>query len=315
MAWTARRQAGEYRGGADRLLPDVESERGVERRQSKVKVFLSASAVADTTEVRRLLEAAGLTVTTGDSIPAGGTWVDALLGHLRDCDAVAIYPLAERSDAVLVEAGAALGAGLPAVVIVDRSEDRAAVPSALRELPTIALDGDIAATSERLATMLISLMSARTHARQTRTAAPAGTEGRPRWESGRLMQERAAAVFAREGARVVFDLKMPEGQRRVDFAASMPNLLAPAFDPVLIEVVSGHSKSADGGVSQVREFQQALGLLIGVVVVPGDDSPTWDISDHSAVVVIGLGRLESLSPGELAKLLSDGRNKLVHGVA
>ena len=50
---------------------------------------------------------------TGEAIPVGGTWVEALLAHLRDCDAVASYPLAERWDVVLVEAGAALGRGYP----------------------------------------------------------------------------------------------------------------------------------------------------------------------------------------------------------
>jgi hypothetical protein len=88
-------------------------------------------------------------------------------------------------------------------------------------------------------------------------------------------------------------------------------LIAPGLNPVIVEVAG--RKDREVAVSQIRLSIDELGLFFGIVLIDGSAAPEWRVDRGKAVLVIGVQRFVGLAADELRSIVTDGRNKLMHG--
>jgi hypothetical protein len=229
------------------------------------------------------------------------------LEALDDCYAlVAFADDVNSSTAVPLEIGVALGRGKPVVLLIEGQADFVRIPVSLRELPYITVGGNIEKAAERLR---IELESASTNESVRTRFASARKLDKTRWDNA--TEQEVAAALSRAGARVVAQPPVDEAVR-ADLAAWFSDLIAPALNPVLVEV-KGHHFDRAVVVSQVRHWLEELHLFFGMVVTDGAEPATWSVDREKAVVTIGFERLRTLPPEALRAILNDGRNQLMHG--
>ncbi len=276
-------------------------------QRDRLSVFVSHTYGRQTDEVTALLAAAGMQPFDWKDIPPGASWAGSLLEVLDDCYAlVAFADDANSSTAVPLEIGVALGRGKPVVLLLEGPSDVVGIPVPLRELPYIIVGGNVQKAAERLR---IELESANANESVRTTFSSAQRLDRAPWDS--VMEQEVAAALGRAGARVV---AQPSVNRagRADLAAWFSDLIAPALNPVIVEV-KGHQCDQAVAVSQVRHWLEELDLFFGIVVTDGAEAATWSGDRGKAVVSIGFERLKELPADELRTILNDGRNQLMHG--
>lgn len=270
-------------------------------------VFLSAALETDIEPVMLLLARNGFRSVQWTQLPVGG-----IGRRLRDgisaCAAlVAVVDRAVVAPAVVLEIGAALGQGLPVIIVAMNASAAADLEPALRELPMVSVIGNASAVGARLAETLRAAMeaeeqtsrSARRRERSERTAMPSQDTD---------FETKVAAILRERGARVVAEPAGPELDKRADLAIWIDGLSHPSFNPILVETkVQPDASIAE---KQLRQLLAAYQCVLGLVVVPGDMPVKWQVNSTSAVATIGSSNLEH---EDLVRLLSDGRNRWAHG--
>ncbi len=274
-------------------------------------VFLSAGATTDTTLARRLLSRAADVIVSWDELP--GDSAQRLPGIPDSVDAlIAVIDRRSMPTGVLLELGAALGRGLPAIILLANAELLNALPPSLRELPIVVATEAGDAVAQRLSDTIRSAVDA---ARASYVPEPPRTtktylkEVRERdWADE--SERRVATIFAGLGARVVGQ-EPANTSSQVDLAAWIPGLPSPHLNPVLIEV-TGRRPSIRAKEQQLLGFLHDRGAQLGVLVIPEGDTLRWNVAEGKAIIVISIDRLSQLTADSLMRLLMDGRNKLAH---
>jgi hypothetical protein len=122
---------------------------------------------------------------------------------------------------------------------------------------------------------------------------------------------RVARALAHLGARV--EGQVPANSSgTVDLAAWLPSSPSPLLNPILVEVTGRRPRMAEKE-KQLRGYLVAQRVSVGMLVTAEADTPKWVVSDGTAILIIGVDVLEQLNLEEFLRLLTDGRNRLVHG--
>lgn len=273
-----------------------------------LRVLISADATTETALARRLLSDGTISVVT---------WEEASALDLEDLldgvDAVvALVDQGSPSAGVLLDMGAALGRGVPVILLLPNADLVNTLPSRLRELPAVVATGAEEAVSQRLSGTIWSAVES---GRAGRSPAPVRAsrsyveqvEGR-QWADE--SERRVAAALATLGARVVG--QEPANDRgQVDLVAWIPALPVPHLNPLLIEV-AGRRPNIEMKAQQLLRFLHDRDAQIGMLILADDRAPRWIIRERCAIVVLSLQYLSNLSPDTLVQLIMDGRNRLVH---
>jgi hypothetical protein len=283
-------------------------------------VFVAAARDTKIERVRSLLSAAGFRTMDWRDMPPEGL-AGGLPQILGECAAlVAVVDDVGLAPAVLLEVGAALGRSLPVVVLAIDSTAVANLPPALQELPLVSAahartPDDESAVEQRLAaTLRTALKGASRITRSTERVAEAGyTRDIASAREGVDFQRRAVAVFAHLGAQIVQEHTLGPG-RRADLAVWVEGLPHPMLNPVLIELKPSADVQSISAVEQLSQHLVGVGTLLGLVVVAGERPPQWDFTLGRAIAVVGLDWVEALDERRLVGFLTDGRNRLMHGV-
>jgi hypothetical protein len=273
-------------------------------------IFLSGALGTDIKPAMLMLGRNGFRPMQWTQLPAEGV-VRGLRDALKACTAlVAVVDQAAVAPAVVLEIGAALGRGLPVVILAMNADAAADLEPALRELPVISVTGDSSAAGTRLAETLHALIEA--HEAESGPASRSErTEQRTAVTQGRDFAANVAAILQERGARVVPELRGPDFGRHPDLAIWIDSLPHPSLNPVLIETKVRSKHHLPAAEEQLRELLAAYRCVLGLVVVPGDMPVEWHVTSESAVATIGS---ETLAQRDLVRLLNDGRNQWVHGV-
>jgi hypothetical protein len=278
-----------------------------------VKVYLTSAGSADADSLADLLRAADLQTVRTDDVGSAQGWLSSLDATLSDCVGVVAFVDPPVSEAVLLEIGVAVGRGLPVVLLMESEADRAELPIAVRELPAFVIGGTLSALANRLN---FAFRQPRATPRRSESSSADTTFPAMEWRStnGSLTEADAAQLvagaFAAAGARIHLNLDLDGADRRhrADLAAWVPDLLEPAFNPVIVEI----QRDSDAETrDQVETYLNELGLFIGLIVTIADREPTWQIDRH-AIGTIGVAQLSGLTSADLLRFLRTGRNRLVH---
>jgi hypothetical protein len=184
-----------------------------------LRVLVSADASTETAIARRLLSGESISVVTWDEAAA----LD-LEDVLDGVDAVVAFVYQRTLPAgVLLEIGAALDRGLPAILLLPKADLITSLPSRLRELPVVVAAEAKEAVSQRLSGTIRSAVEA---GHVSGSPAPARAsrsyvkeiEGR---EWAAESERRVAAALANLGARVVGQ-EPANGRGQVDLAGRTP---------------------------------------------------------------------------------------------
>jgi hypothetical protein len=279
-----------------------------------MRVFVSASADADTDTLREALEELGANVLTTTDIASGGGLrsvlqpTDRLVGHLQ-------YPLVGNT-AVLVEIGIAIGMGLPVLAIVPPASP---IPAALGDVIVVR-----SAANDLEALQLPLKLFMRTEARGP-SSSPVSSASREQVDlvrfrerlamlegakdSERELAELVAALFRYSGAQV--EEQPVLGERwRPDIALAIPGEEG-RLGTVIVELkTSRNRKALQSAASQLVEYVLALRGGLGVVLYTG---PEQDLPTTPMTVSLSLDRLLSeLRDRSLAEVLIRARNQAIH---
>lgn len=273
-----------------------------------LRVMVSADASADTGIARRLLSGESISVVTWDE--------DSTLDLESALNGVnALVALVDRrapSTGVLLEIGAALGRGMPVVLLLSSAHLSTTLPSRLRELPTVVLAGAEEAVSRRLTDTVRSAVEA-VPASRLPTQARASRSYVRQVEAREWADEaerRVAAALANLGARVVGQVPAND-RRQVDLAAWIPALPIPHLNPILVEV-AGKRPNVQMRTDHLLRFLRDRDVQIGMLILAEEENPSWVIREGRAIVILSLQGLYDLTPDSLVQLIMDGRNRLAH---
>jgi hypothetical protein len=216
------------------------------------------------------------------------------------------------STGILLEIGAALGRGLPAIVLLTKAELAKELPPSLHELPIVVATDAEDAVEQRLSDTIRSAVDAahgphRPAPTHTNTAYLEEVHGR---EWADESERRVATILAGLGARVVGQ-EPPNARSRVDLAVWVPGLPSPRLNPVLVEV-AGRRPNIRMKERQLLRFLTDAGAQLGILVIPEGDALRWNVTGGKAIIVLSVDRLAQLTSDSLVRLLMDGRNKLAH---
>lgn len=274
-------------------------------------VFLSAALGTDIDPVVVMLDRQGFKAMRWTQLPPGPIG-RRLVDGLRGCVAlIAVVDELPVAPAVVLEIGAALGRGLPAVILAGHADIAAGLEPALRELPVVSLVGDLDAVGIRLAETLRAVIEDQEAGPRSAVRPQQPGPHTPSILESRL-EEWVAAVLRERGARVVAQPEgVPGSRHRPDFAIWIDGLHSPSLNPVLVEVKGAPGVHRSAAEEQLRQHLIAAGCVLGLVVVPGELPAEWHVTHGLAIATIGV---DSLAELDLVGLLSDGRNRWAHGV-
>ncbi len=286
-------------------------------------VFLSAGRDTDLERVRSDLRDRDFRTVEWRDLTTGGL-ARGLPAALESCDAlVAVLDGTEVPAAVLMEIGAALGRGLPVVIVTAGTLETLDLPAALHELPAISA-GHAQTTEARQAVsrrLVATLRTLINNAGDSSLKAASGSTVGSSSITGHSALEddfarKVVAAIDRLGVRIVeeYEVGPVSRSRMADLAIWIEGLPHPLLNPVLVEIKK-HQFEIEAAQSVLREHLGSTGTILGIVVVPGDTKPTWHFGSTHAVVSLGLDVLAALDPGGLVALLADGRNRWVHGLS
>lgn len=265
-----------------------------------MRCFLTGPADVDLSRLADMVNGLDMEVVRPEQVADEASLLARLTSAVLSSDCLlAVLPGRNPSPGVMLEIGIAASVRVPILLLV-AGED--AIPSALRELPFVALRDGI--ETDALAMHLLEF--ARRSARRRLAEAPGAGEtarrgpgivaedmgsyhvGRPvgdrdllgvlrdRDRAGeRRLAEVVAALLVARGDMV---RSVPEGAA-ADLAVWMPDLDASALNPVLVEVKGGGGRerpvvsaaAVDLGISQLRFALHTTGAGCGLLLAP--DAP------------------------------------------
>lgn len=269
----------------------------------RTTVFLTGRPTPGFQVVLASLEAAGFQVQSWDDL-GGAPLHTAIRDVLRDVGAVVAVLDEQVPAAVLQEVGTAVGLGKPVVLAVEGSDAGRALPVALQQLQAVAVDGD-AVTAESLMPRLVAALDLAAGELSNPVPMPLRRDDAP----GSAMELQVKQLLEFFGERVVEQPSDGDGWIP-DFAVWVPELL-PYLNPVIVEV-KAPSRDTGPAAGQVFEYLTARDLLLGLLVVEGEQPWQWQTNARGAVAVVGLRALAGMSRHEFRDQLTNGRNRIVH---
>lgn len=285
-------------------------------------VFLSAALGTDIEPAKAMLATHGFEPIQWTQLPAEGL-VRGLPEMLDTCVAlVAIIDKARVAPAVLLEVGAALGKRLPVVVMVTNAVAAESLPPVLRELAVLVAQDNRSVAGVRLAETLYALIEVGTPT--VIPSSPAQPWLLPKEhlvESafGSRIERDVADILLSKGARIVPTPRIQLSEDRYftpDMAVWVEALPHPGLNPVLVEVAGTHWDGSDPvdifreRVETLRSQLASHGCVLGLVITSEERPVTWHVNDRSAIASMGVN---TLAQHDLVRLLSQGRNRWVHG--
>lgn len=276
------------------------------------RVFVSSRAGAPTRNLLKALRAEGMRPVSIDDIPSGTPIGEALRTAISRADYVLIvWDTAKLPRSVMLEAGYALGAGVP-VALLDARPSRGTTDD-----PTVDALLDVPRLHGRLSDspgLQRELTALRYLSRNATSPLPA-MDAPSNWylavqsPAGDDAESRMLRVLHQLDVRVHAERTQPLAVP--DWAVWVPLFSAP-FNPVLIELV-GRRGSLKRKSSQLRSALTEQGAHLGVLVTLDPVASRVDVVRDSAIIEVSLLQLEE-SPQELLLLLRHGRNSLLHGI-
>ena len=212
---------------------------------------------------------------------------------------------------IAYELGIARGRAIPAIIleIVGSEDSPSEMPPALRGIQLVRWDPSTRARFSLLSRLHALLAAEATVPPPQRPRPVTGTHR----EYTSVVERFAADVLRSVGANVVTE--GPANTKfRPDLSAWFPDLPNWA-NPVIIEVKGRESigRSVESAVEQLRTYLKDLGLVIGLVLIPGESGPTWSAARDTAIASIGIDTMADLGPRGVREALIHGRNLLTHG--
>ncbi len=288
-----------------------------------LQCLVIAPSYADLSALRTVLAKLGVTATTTTQLLVGAQLATVPLDEFSF--AVAVLPAsgpdgtpATTPGTIFLEAGIALGRGVPLIVLAENpNEDLPVFGGLASNVWTIAGAKDEASIQLHL-TLFTKVLEAqrptRDHVpRMEPSAAPSvtpSTETIGRRAQG--LQEEVLSLLQADGAKVETEA-VSSGGDRVDAAALIPGAEA-ALGPVLIEVkaLQGHGLSA--AVNQLAAFMARSRAMFGLVVYDGPRQEPVPASGF-VIATMHIDELrEHVRRGSLGSALIYIRNTAVHGL-
>ena len=282
-----------------------------------------APSYADLSALRTVLAELGITATATTQLLVGAQLATVPLDEFSF--AVAVLPAsgpdgtpATTPATIFLEAGIALGRGVPLIVLAeDPDEDLPVLGGLASNVWTIAGAKDEASIRLHL-TLFTKVLETHRPARDSvprlePSAAPSvtpSTETIGRHDQG--LQEEVLSLLQAGGAKVESEA-VSSGGDRVDAAALIPGAER-VLGPVLIEVkaLQGHGLSA--AVNQLAAFLARSGAMFGLVVYDGPRQEPGPASGFP-IVAMHIDELrEHVRHGSLGSTLVYVRNSAVHGL-
>ncbi|WP_328601095.1 restriction endonuclease [Actinomadura physcomitrii] len=247
-------------------------------------------------------------------LPEGGM-ARGLASTLSRCTAlVAVVDRPQVGSAVILEIGAALGRGLPVVILATNADAATGIGPVIQDLPTIVVKGDHEAAGTRLIETLHALIEAQSADPGTGLRSVPVIQSGSTFTAGVTFETKVASILEEQGARVLPERLDQTPDTGYDLAVWVDGLPHPSLNPVLIQV-KRQLKTGRGNDSMAfakKRLQATLAAhkcVLGLIVVNGSQEPDWSISSGSAIATIGA---ETLARINLAALLNSGRNRWVH---
>lgn len=277
---------------------------------------------ADLSALRTVLAELGVTATGTTQLLVGAQLATVPLDDFSF--AVAVLP-ASRSDGrlatpatIFLEAGIALGRGIPLIVLAeDPDEDLPVLGGLASNVWTIAgaKDEDSIRLHLTLFTRILEIDSPVHNSVQrlkpsTPSSATPSTETSGRRDKS--LQEEVFDLLQAGGAKVESESFSSSGDR-IDAAAIIPGA-GPALGPVLIEVKALHGHGLPAAVNQLTAFLARSGAMLGLVVYDGPRQEPGSASGFP-IVAMHIDELrEHVLRGSLGSTLVYIRNRAAHGL-
>lgn len=293
-----------------------------------MRVYLSVPARVDTSELRRVIEAAGDTVVDYEDVNGSmREWLGSRAAWEGVDAVVAVAGMADgtRSDTVLIESGVALGRGIPLLVIYeDDSSVTAAWPPSVTIARTSLLNAEALSFHMKLFLAKIQRGPEKISTRPPRKA-PYVDVAQARRQLAQIREEHGAArglALERWLAELfrASDVEAAEpagGDRGFDFVLTLSEQ-APSLGPIVVEVKSSTSPRRLWELaSRLHQIVLQERAALGLVLV--DDDKTlgrFPIQEVPLVAVLGADELlDAISrQGSLSAVLVRLRNLAVHGL-
>ncbi|MGI5206225.1 hypothetical protein ACQEU6_32215 [Spirillospora sp. CA-108201] len=244
-----------------------------------------------------------------------GGMARSLASRLSRCTAlVAIVDRPLVGPAVILEIGAALGRGLPVVILATNADAATGIGPVLQDLSTIVVKGDQKAAGTRLTETLHALIEAQSADPGTGLKPAHAIQGPPASAVGVTFEMKVASILKEQGARVAPERLDQAPDTGYDLAVWVDGLPHPSLNPVLIQVKrklkpGRGNDSAATAKEHLQEILAAHKCVLGLIVVDGAREPDWSITAVSAIATIGA---DTLARTNLAVLLNSGRNRWAH---
>ncbi len=276
-----------------------------------------APSYADLSALRAVLTELGIAATATTRLLVGAQLATVPLDEFSF--AVAVLPASGPDDTratapatIFLEAGIALGRGLPLIVLAeDPDEDLPALGGLFSNVWTIAGAKDQA--SIRLHLTLFTKVLEATRDSGPRVEPPAALTVTPSFapigQHGQRLEEEVFNLLKAGGAKVELDA----GDDRVDAAALIPGAER-VLGPVLIEVKSLQGHGLPEAVKQLAGFLTRSRAMFGLVVY---DGPRQEASAPRGfpIVALHIDELQQrVRDGSLGSTLVHIRNAAVHGI-
>jgi hypothetical protein len=279
-----------------------------------------APSYADLSALRTVLAELGITATATTRLLVGAQLATVLLDEFSF--AVAVLPSSGPDETrataranIFLEAGIALGRGLPLIVLAeDPDEDLPALGGLASNVWTIAGAKDEASIRLHL-TLFTKVLETHSRARDPgpRPEVPAALTVTPSFAPIRRrdqsLEEEVISLLEAGGAKV----ESKAGDNRVDAAALIPGAER-VLGPVPIEVKSLQGRGLPEVVKQLAAYLARSRAMFGLVVYDGPRQEA-DAPSGFPIVALHIDELrERVSDGSLGSTLIYIRNTAVHGI-
>lgn len=283
-----------------------------------------APSYADLSALRTVLAELDITATATTQLLVGAQLATVPLDEFSF--AVAVLPASGPDGTptatpatIFLEAGIALGRGVPLIVLAeDPDEDLPVLGGLASNVWTIAGAKDEASIRLHL-TLFTKVLESHTPARDSvprleQSAAPSvtpSTETTGRREQS--LQEEVLGLLQAGGATIESQA-VSGGGDRVDAAALIPGTER-VLGPVLIEVKALHGHGLPAAVNQLAAFLARSGAMFGLVVYDGPRQEPAPASGFP-IAVMHIDELrEQVRRGSLGSTLVYSRNAVAHGLS
>ncbi|MGW4330535.1 hypothetical protein ACWEKR_32180 [Nocardia sp. NPDC004573] len=264
--------------------------------------------------VRRTLGQLHVDLTTSLDVPGGTSLSGSLSQAVLSADFVCVVLGAETpSPTVMYEAGIAVGARRPLVVVTSIEADQAVAQTI--DAPIIRYrTADDSAIHEGLSAYVSNIQPLAAELKVNWDVLSTETVSspiRPHLEGSRL--ERTIAAWLEQSGAAVVAIHPVQRGFEADMVATFP-ALGDAFSQVVVEVKSGDRTSWTGfDLDKLRNTLNMFGSRIGILVSPDISLNRSTIEGGKAVLAVSMDELDQwVQSGQLARRLTRLRNELVH---